>query len=136
MPEMYLKQPGFTYAACGSFTKNKGQMKKFEETWDSRYIYQKELSKACFQHDIAYGDVKDLNRGTFADKVLRDKTFNIATKDLKYDRYQRGLVSMIYKFLLNKTSASRIKNENTSNKELAEELHKPIIRKFNKTEVH
>ena len=111
-------------------------MKKFEETWDSRYIYQKELSKACFQHDIAYGDVKDLNRGTFADKVLRDKTFNIATKDLKYDRYQRGLVSMIYKFLLNKTSASRIKNENTSNKELAEELHKPIIRKFNKTEVH
>ena len=136
MPKMYLKQPGSRYAACSSFTKNKGQMRKFEETWDSRYIYQKELSKACFQHDIAYGDVKDLNRGTFADKVLRDKTFNIATKDLKYDRYQRGLVSMIYKFLLNKTSASRIKNENTSNKELAEELHKPIIRKFNKTEVH
>ena len=99
---MYLKQPRFTYAACGSFTKNKGRMKKFEETWDSRYIYQIELSKACLQHDMAYGDVKDLNRRTFADKVLRDKTFNIATKELKYDRYQRGLLSIIHKFLLKK----------------------------------
>ena len=108
--------------------------KKIKETGDSRYIYQNELDKACFQHDMAYGDFKDLNR-TFADKVLHDKTFKIA-KDPKHDGYQRGLASMVYKFFDKKTTASSIKNENSSNKELAEELHKPIIRTFNKRKVH
>ena len=58
---MNLRQPRFTYSACGLFTKNKEQIKKFKETGDSRYIYQNELGKACFQHDMAYGDFKDLN---------------------------------------------------------------------------
>ena len=84
---------------------------------------------------MAYGDFKDLNRRTFADKILHDKAFNIA-KDPKYDGYQRGLASMIYKFFDKKTSVSDIKNENISNKELAEELHKPINRKFNKRKIH
>ena len=84
---------------------------------------------------MAHGDFKDLNRRTFADKVLRDKAFNIV-KDPKYDGYQRGLASMVYKYFDKKTSGSGIKNENISNKELAEELHKPIIRKFNKIKVH
>ena len=78
MPEMHLRQPGLTYSACGPFTKNKERIKKFKETEDSKYIYQSELDKACFQHDMAYGDFKDLNRRTIADKVLRDKAFNIA----------------------------------------------------------
>ena len=52
MPEIYLKQPGFTSRACGSFTKNKYRLKKCKETGDSRYIYQNELDKACFQHDM------------------------------------------------------------------------------------
>ena len=78
------------------FTKNKERIQKFKETGDSRYIYQNELYKACFQHDMAYGDFKDLNGSTFADKVLPDKTLNIA-EDPKYYRYQRGLVSMVYK---------------------------------------
>ena len=69
-----------------------------------------------------------------SDKMLRDKAFNIA-KNPKYDRYQRGLASMVYKFFDKKTSGSGIKNENISNKELAEDLHKPIIRKFNKRNV-
>ena len=64
---------------------------------------------------MAYGDFKDLNRRTFADKVLRDKAFNIA-KDPKYDEYQRGLASMLYKFFDKKNSASSIKNENSYNK--------------------
>ena len=68
---------------------------------------------------MAHGDFKDLNRRTFADKVLRDKAFNIA-KDPKYDGYQRGLASMVYKFFDKKNSGSGIKNENISNKELAE----------------
>ena len=84
---------------------------------------------------MSYGDFKDLNRRTAADKVLRDKAFNIA-KDPKYDGYQRGLASIVYKCFHKKTSGSGIKNENISNKELAEELHKPIIRNFNKRKLH
>ena len=53
-PEMHLRQPGFTYSACGTFTKNKERIQKFTETKDSRYIYQNELNKACFQHGMAY----------------------------------------------------------------------------------
>ena len=60
VPEMHLRQPGFAYSACGPFTKNKEQIQKFKETGDSRYIYQNELDKACFQHDMTYGDFKDL----------------------------------------------------------------------------
>ena len=78
MPEMHLKQPWFTYSACGPFTKNKGRIQKFKETRDKSYIYKNELDKACFQHDMAYGDFKDLARRTASDKVLRNKTFNIA----------------------------------------------------------
>ena len=133
MPKMHLRQPGFTYSACAPFTKSKEWMKKFKETGDSRYIYiyiyQNELNKACFQHGMAYRDFKDLNRRTFADKVLREKAFNIA-KHPKYARYQRALASMVNKFFDKKTSGSGIKNENISNKELAEELHKPVIEFF------
>ena len=97
MPEMHLRQPGFTYRACGPFTKTKERIQKFKQTEDSRYIYRNELDKVCFQHDMAYGDFKDLKRRTAADNVLRDKAFNIA-KNPKYGGYQRGLASMVYKF--------------------------------------
>ena len=83
--------------AWGPFTKNKERTQKFKETGDTKYIYKNELDKACFQHDMAYGDFKDLARRTASDKVLRDKAFNIA-KNPKYDGYQRGLASMVYKF--------------------------------------
>ena len=62
MPEMHLKQPGFTYSACGPFTKNKERIQKFKETGDTNYICKNELDKACFQHDMAYGDFKDIAR--------------------------------------------------------------------------
>ena len=94
MPEMHLKQPGFTYSACGPFTKNKERIQKFKETGDTSYIFEDELDKVCFQHDMAYGDFKDLKRRTDSDKILRDKAFNIP-KNLKYDGYQRGLTSMV-----------------------------------------
>ena len=97
MPEMHLRQPGFTYSACGPLTKNKQRIQKFKETGDSRYIYRYELDKACFQHDMAYGDFKDLARRTASDKVLRNKAFNFA-KNPKYNGYQRGLASMVYTF--------------------------------------
>ena len=83
---------------------------------------------------MAYGDFKDSNRRTIADKVLRDKAFNIA-KNPKYDGYQRRLASMVYKFLDEKNSGGTVKNKIVSSKELAEELHKPVIRKFKKRKV-
>ena len=58
MPEMHFRQPWFTYSACGPFTKSKERINEFKETRDSRYIYQNELDKACFQNDMAYGDLK------------------------------------------------------------------------------
>ena len=134
MPEIHLKQPQFTHSVCGSFTKNKERIQKFKGTEDSRYIYRNELDKACFQHDMTYGDFKDLAKRAAADKVLSDKPFNIA-KDPKYDAYQRGLVSMVYKFFDEKTAGSGIKSM-PQDEQLAEELHKPIIRKLKKRKVH
>ena len=78
MPEMHLREPGFTYSACGPFAKNKERIQKFKETVDSLYIHQNELDKTCFQHDMAYANFKDLPRRTASDKVLHDKAFNIA----------------------------------------------------------
>ena len=133
---MHLKQPGFTYSACGPFTKNKERIQKFKETGDTSYIYKNELDKACFQHDMAYGDFKDIKRRTASDKILRDKAFNIA-KNRKYDAYQRGLASMIYNFFDKKSAGSGIANNDIKqNLQLAKELHKPIIRKFKKRKVY
>ena len=68
---MHLKKPEFTYISCGPFTKNKKRIEKFKETGATSYIYKYELDKACFQHDMAYGNFKDLARRTASDKVLR-----------------------------------------------------------------
>ena len=133
MPELHLKQPGFTYSACGPFTRNKERIEKFMQTGNTDFIYRNELDKACFQHDMAYGKSKDLIKRTQSDKVLRDKAFKIAS-DPKYDGYQRGLASMVYKFFDKKSKGSGIINE--PNYQLANELHKPIIKKFKKRKVH
>ena len=113
MPEMHLKQSGFTYSACGLFTKKKERIKK--ETGDTSYIYKNELDKACFQHDMAYGDFKGIVRRAAADKVLRDKAFNIA-KNPKYDGYQRGLA---YKFFEKRSKASGVNIPLEFNEQLA-----------------
>ena len=134
MPEMHLRQPGFSYSTCGPFTKNKERIQKFQETGDTSYIYKNEFDKACFQHYMAYGDFKDIKRRTASDKILRDKLSNIA-KNPKYDRYQRGLASMVYKFFDKKSEGIRIVS-NKENMQLAEELHKPIINKFKKRKVY
>ena len=135
MPEMHLRQPQFTYSACGPFTKHKQRIQKFKETGDANYIYKNELDKACFAHDAAYSDSKDLTKRTAADKILINRAFNIA-KDQKYDGYQRRLVSMVYKFFDKKSKGSGGKHVSIKltpqNQQLAEERHKPIIRKFEK----
>ena len=129
MPEMHLKQHRFTYSACGPFTKNKERIQKFRKIGDSKYIYRNELDKACFQHDMAYGVFKDLTTRTASDKVLRNKAFSFA-KNPKYDGHQRGLSSMVYKSFDRKSKGSGINNEINQNEQLAEELHKPIIKTF------
>ena len=140
MPEMHLRQPRFVYNACDPFTRHKKRTKEFKRTGDiSRYIYRNELDKACFQHDSAYADHKDLINRTEADKVLKDKAYDIASNP-EYDGYQRGLASMVYKFFDKRSTGSgfkKLKNmAKPSSSILANELHKSIIRKFNKRKVY
>ena len=131
MSEMHLKQPEFTYSACGPLTKNKERIQKSKETGETSQIYKNEFDKACFQYDMAYEDFKDLERRTASDKVFRGKAFNIA-KNPKYDVYQRGLASMVHNFFYNffdkKSKGGGVNVEVKHNEQLAEELHKPIIR--------
>ena len=103
------------------------------QTGNTDFIYKNQLDKAGFQHDMSYGKSKDLAKRTQSDKVLRDKAFKIAS-DPKYDGYQRGLASMVYKFFDKKSKGSGIVNE--PNYQLANELHKPIIRKLKKRKVY
>ena len=142
MPEMHLRQPQFVYSACGPFTRHKERIKKFKQTGDTRYIYRNELDKACFQHDSAYANHKDLINRTEADKVLRDKAYDLASNP-EYDGYQRGLASMVYKLFDKKSTAKPSSLERTrsgikkdSSLILADELHKPIIEKFEKRKVY
>ena len=140
MPEMHLRQPQFVYSACGPFTRHLNELKrikKIKQTGDTRYIYRNKLDKACFQHDSAYADHKDLINRTKSDKVLRDKVYDIASNP-EYDGYQRGLASMVYKFFDKKSMGSGISKDTTkpSSSILANELYKPIIKRFDKRKVY
>ena len=135
MPEMHLRQPRFVDSACGPFNRHKERIKEFKRTGDTSYIYRNELDKACFQHDSAYADHKDLINRTEADKVLRDKAYDIASNP-EYDGYQRGLASMVYKFFDKKSTGGGFKKLKNSSSILADEFHKRIIRKFNKRKVY
>ena len=84
IPEMHLKQPGFTYSACGPFTKNKERTEKFMQTGNTDFTYRNELDEACFQHDMAYGKSKDLVKRAQSVKVLKDKAFKIASNLLRW----------------------------------------------------
>ena len=109
VPEMHLRQPQFTYSACEPFTKHKQRIQKFKEIRDTNYIYKNELDKACFANDAAYSDSKDLIKRAVAHKILKNRAFNIA-KDPKYDGYQRGLASMVYKVFDKKSKRSDVVN--------------------------
>ena len=134
MSEIHSRQPQFTYSACGPFTRHEERIQKFKETGDTNYVFKNELDKACFVHNASYSDSKDLTRRTIADKNLKNRAFDIA-KDPKYDGYQRGLASMVYKLFDSKVSGSGAKLI-PENEQLANELHKPIIRKFEKRKVY
>ena len=69
MTKLHLRQPGFTYSACGPFTKHRERVHKFREIGNLKHLYRNELDKACFTHDAAYSDSKDLARRTTSDKI-------------------------------------------------------------------
>ena len=133
MSELHLRQPIITYKACGLFTKYHKRIQKFKK---SSYIYKNGLDKACFAHDAAYSDSKYLAKKTVSDKVLKDEAYEIAMNP-KYDGYQGGLSSMVYKFF-DKKIGSRMTSKKISNlnEVLAQELHKPVIKKFKRGRVY
>ena len=152
MPEMHLRHPQFVYSACGPFTRHKERIKEFKRTGDTRLLYRNESDKACFKHDASYAKYKDVENRLITDQKLRNSTYDIASNP-KYDGYQRGLASMVYKFFdskvapLDKKAMSGKGNakhtpkpsslERTgNNKILAEELYKSVIKKFHKRKVY
>ena len=102
--EIHLRQLEFTYSTCRPFTKIKERIQKFKETGHSRYIYQNKLDKACFQHDMAYEDFKDLTRRTVVDKIIHDKVFNITKNqnmmDINIDLLQWPINFLIKNLLI------------------------------------
>ena len=132
MPELHVKQSEFTYSACGPFTRNKERIKKFMQAGNTDFIYRNDLDKVCI-HDMAYGKSKDLGKRTQSDKVLKENAFKIGN-DPKYDGYQKGTASMVYKFFDEKSSGSGVDVE--PNYQLANELHRQIIRKFKRRNIY
>ena len=157
IPEMHLRQPQFVYSACGPFTRHKERIKEFKRTGETRLLYRNELDKVCFKHDAAYAKYKDAENRLISDHKLRNSAYEIASNP-KYDGYQRGLASVVYKFfdskvtpLDKKTMSGQGNAKSTAessalargslehrenNKILAEELHKPVFKKFNKRKVY
>ena len=129
MPKLHLIQPIFTYSACGTFTKHRERIQKFRETGHLKHIYKDELDKTCFSHNATYSDGKDLAKRIISDKILNDRT-NKITRNPKYDEYQRGLAITVYKFFDGKTGLGA-----SVNKDLAEDPHKQVIKKFKRRKV-
>ena len=129
MPDLQLKQPEFTYSACAPFTKHRERIQKFRERGHLKHLYRNELDKACFSNDAAYSGSKDLAKKTISHKILIDRAYEIA-RNRNYDGYQRALASMVYKFFDKETRVGISVNE-----QLAEELNKPVIKKFKRRKV-
>ena len=110
MPELHLKQPEFTYRACGPFTKHLGRIEKFRETGNLKHLCRNELDKACFPHNAAYSDSSNLAKRSISDKILKDRPYEIA-RNCRYVVYQRVLAIMIYKFFEKKTGSGMSVNE-------------------------
>ena len=127
MPELHLKQPGFTYSACVPFTKHHERIQKFREAGNLNHLYRSELDKTCSAHDAAYSDSKDLAKRTISDKFLNDRAYEI----VRNHGYQRTLASMVYRFFDKETGSGK-----SVNQQLAEELHKPVIKKLKRRKVY
>ena len=127
MPEMHLKQPSFTYSACGPFTKTKKELESLCKLEIQTLSIKMNLINHVFNMIWLIANQKIQQKRKQSDKAFRDKTFKIESNP-KYDGYQRGSTTMVYKFFDNTSSGTGIVNE--PNYQLANVLHKPIIRKF------
>ena len=107
MPKLHLRQPGFTHSACGSFTKYRETIQKFREISNLKYIYKNELDKTCFAYDLAYFDSNHLAKRAISDKIVGKRAYEIAINP-KYNRYQRGLASVIYNFFDEKKGSGEL----------------------------
>ena len=119
-----------TYSACGPFPKYRERIQKSRDTGHLKHLYINELGKACFAHDAACSDSKDLAKRTISDKILKDRAYE-APKKRRYDGYKRALASMVYKFFDKKTGLRASVNE-----QLAKELHKPVTKKFKRRKIY
>lgn len=128
MPELHLRQTGFTYSACRPFPEHRQRIQTFKETGNLSYIFKNELDKAYFAQYAEYGDGKDIGKKTISNKILKDYEISINPKD---DGYQRRLRSMVYKFFDKKTGSRTNKNE-----VLVQELNKPSIKKFERRKMY
>ena len=124
MPECHLRQPGSTYSACRPFRKHRERIKKSRESGNLKDLYRTKLDKACFAHDAAYSESKDLAQRTISGKVLKDRACEIP-RNPNYDGHQRALASIVYKFSDKKTGLGASVNE-----DLAEKLQKPVVKKI------
>ena len=95
--EMHLIKPGFTYSAGGTFSEKQEKIQQFKQTQDSRNIYQNQLDKTCFQHNMTHKDLKCLHRNKASDKALREKAFDITENVLKC--LMKGLLHLLEKFI-------------------------------------
>ena len=130
MPELHLRQPEFTDSTCEPFTKHRERIKKFRETGNLKHLYINKLDKVCFAHDAVYSESNNLYKRIILDKILKNRAYEI-TRNCGYNKYQRALASMVYKFLNKKTGSGVSVNE-----QLAEELHKPVTKKFKRRKVY
>ena len=124
MLKMYLKQPGFTYSDCWSYTKHRERFQTFRETGNLKHLYKNELGKAYFAHGVTYYDSKDLAKITISDKILKDKVYEI-DRNRNHDGFQRALACMNYTFFDKKWGSGISVNEQPAKK-----LHIPVIEKF------
>ena len=130
MTELHLKQPEFSYSVCGTFTKHCKRIQIFRETGNLKHLYRNKLDKSCFAHGAAYSESKNLAKRSISDRILKDGAYEI-TRNHGYDGYQRALASMGYTFFDKKTGSGASVNE-----KLAEELHKPVTKKFERRKVY
>ena len=106
MPELHLKQPGFTYSVCGPFAENVERIQKLWQTGNLKHLYRSELDEACLAHDAIYSDSDDLAKTAISEKILKDRAYEIA-KNSGYDEHQRALASMVNKLFRKKGSFIR-----------------------------
>ena len=134
MPELHLWDPKVKkYSACGPFTKHTQRINQFMKDGRLSHFYKNQLDKACFQHDAAYNKYKDLKNRTQSDGVLKNKACKIAVNP-KYNGCERASASMVWKFFNERSK--KIIGSGIENKQLANKLHKPIIRKFKRRKVY